>query len=230
MGFNRVADSGFDALNPRTSSREIPSGAVAKRSVKLMTLISAIVFLISAGMLGAHCLLLAPLVLGWLFFYSWTKRFTALSHFVLGISLAMAPGGVWYAVTGVFSWIPVSLMLAVLLWVAGFDLIYSCQDVEFDRTNNLFSLPAKLGIAPALQISRILHVLAICSLIIFGYVFGCGWPYYIATAVFAILVASQHMLVNPNDFSKVNAAFFTRNGLASVVYFLGTLGEYYAAA
>lgn len=226
MAFNRLIDRDIDARNPRTRSREIPAGAVSPRSARTLVLISSCIFFAAAAGLGKHCLVLAPAVLGLLMFYSLTKRFTRYSHIVLGLALALAPGGVWYALTAEVALLPLALMLAVLLWVAGFDIIYSCQDVEFDRSAGLHSLPAKLGVARALLLSRVFHLIAIACLAAFGWMAGLGTAYYIGLVVFGSVLLYQHRLVSPRDLSRVDAAFFTVNGIASVCYFLSVLADY----
>ena len=219
MAFNRVFDADIDAKNPRTSSREIPAGVISRFSVGALVILFSVLFLYGAWKLGVHCFLLAPFVLGILLLYSCTKRFTSWSHVVLGLCLAMAPGGVWYAITGVVSIVPIVLMAAVLFWVAGFDILYSCQDSEFDRTEGLFSLPAYLGIEKSLLLSRAFHGIAVILLAVFGGVAELGWIYMTGVVVFSALLVNQHCLVSPGDMTRVNAAFFTRNGIASVALF-----------
>jgi len=225
MGFNRVIDRRIDALNPRTAMREIPAGIVSVKAAWSLVAISAVVFCLSALLLSFGCLVLAPFVLGWLFFYSYCKRFTSFAHLVLGISLGMAPGGVWYALVGTFDLAPVTLMLGVALWVAGFDIIYACQDFEFDRSKNLHSIPARFGIAQALKFARMAHLLAAISFAVFAITFSLGLPFWIFFAVFLLLVASQHRLVSASDLSRANAAFFTRNGIASIVFLCGVISD-----
>lgn len=225
MGFNRLMDADIDAKNPRTQSREIPAGKLSKLNVKILVFISSLIFLAGSYGLGLHCLILAPLVLGVLLFYSWTKRFTSVSHLVLGLCLALAPGGVWYALTAEFRWLPVIMMAGVLFWVAGFDIIYSCQDEEFDRKEKLFSLPAKIGIGNSLLVARVLHCIATVFLVAFGYCAELGTAYYIGVTIFSLFLLSQHRLVSAEDLSRVDAAFFTRNGLASVVYLLSAAAD-----
>lgn len=220
MSFNRLVDAEIDERNPRTCSREIPSGQVSRASVLLLLLFSSALFLLSAAMLGTHCLALAPLVLGTMFFYSLTKRFTQYSHFVLGLSLALAPGGVWYALSAEIAWLPVPLMIGILLWVSGFDVLYSCQDTEFDRQHGLRSLPARYGNAAAFRAAKILHALCVPAFAVFGLLAGLGVSYWIGLAAFAIVLASQYRLISADDLSKIDAAFFNRNGLASVLILL----------
>lgn len=220
MAFNRLSDRNIDAKNPRTREREIPAGKLSVREVYFLLLVNIICFIASAAYLGIHCLVLSPIVLFVLLGYSWTKRFTAAAHIFLGLALALAPGGVWYALTAQWSWTPIPLMLGVLLWVAGFDILYSCQDFDFDKANNLFSVPVKFGIQRSFIIARLLHLLAFLFLVEFGIVAQLGITYFIGVVVFGLIIASQHLLISPNDLSRINAAFFTRNGIASVVFML----------
>lgn len=223
MCFNRIVDRHIDAMNPRTRNREIPSGQVSVKSVGVLLMASTAVFILSAAGLGWHCLALSPLVLGVLLFYSWTKRFTAGSHFFLGLALALAPGGVWYALAGTIEMLPIPLMLGVLFWVGGFDILYSCQDVEFDTSHGLHSIPARIGVPAALWLARLSHVLAAMSFACFGVIAEMGVVYFAMWIAFTLVLASQHFLVRADDLSKINQAFFTRNGIASVIFFLGVL-------
>ena len=223
MTFNRLVDRDLDALNPRTKDRELPAGKLSVAKVRLLLVFSSALFFGSAYALGTHCLVAAPLVLGILFFYSWSKRFTSLSHVVLGVSLALAPGGVWYALTAQVALLPLLLMAAVILWVAGFDILYSCQDVAFDTGQHLFSLPARIGTTSAVWAARVLHAAAAALLCAFSAAAGFGWPHYLGLAVFAAILFSQHLLISPGNLSRIDTAFFTRNGAASLVYFIAVL-------
>lgn len=218
MTFNRIIDRDIDSLNPRTREREIPSGVVSIRSAWILWGLSCAAFLLASWSLGVHCLVLAPFVLAILCYYSWAKRFTSFSHVILGLSLAMAPGGVWYALTGYAAWLPVWMMAGVLFWVAGFDILYSCQDIDFDRGHSLRSVPVKYGEKGAFAISRACHVLAVLCLAGFGFHAGLGVPFWIGLTLFAVLLLQQHTLVGPGNLKKIDAAFFTKNGLASVVF------------
>ena len=220
MSFNRIVDREIDRKNPRTINREIPSGKVSVKGAYALFLLSVGIFHLAAFGLGLHCLVLAPLVMFFLCFYSWTKRFTVLSHLVLGIALALAPGGVWYSLTGVIAWTPIYMMLAVAFWVAGFDIIYSCQDSSFDKENLLFSIPSHFGIEKALLIAQISHLICSLFLFLFGVVSQMNLLYFLGCVVFSIILASQHFLLSEKDLSKVNEAFFSRNGMASVVFLL----------
>lgn len=222
MGFNRLADHRLDALNPRTAGRELPRGILSRAQVWAFVLVSSAALVVAAGLLNPLCLALSPVALALVFGYSYTKRFTSLSHLVLGMGLAVAPVGAWLAVRGSFAAAPLALGAAVLCWVAGFDVIYACQDVEFDRAQGLHSLPARLGIARALLLARALHVLAV------GFLLALWWlaplhPVYLAgVAGVALLLAYEHSLVRPHDLSRVNAAFFTVNGWVGVGYLAAT--------
>lgn len=217
MTFNRIVDAGYDKSNERTKKREIPSGRISRMEAWLLLLVTIGIFVASAFGLGAHCGALAIPVVAILLGYSFVKRFSLLCHFVLGLSLALAPGGVWYALTAQWSWSPVPLMVAVLLWVAGFDIVYACQDIEFDRSMGLWSIPSKLGVKRALRLAVWLHVGSLLSLAVFGEVFGLGRIFWIGLAAFALLISSQHVSVYRRGLDCVNRVFFTRNGLASFV-------------
>jgi 4-hydroxybenzoate polyprenyltransferase len=223
MGFNRLADQSIDARNPRTAGRELPRGLLARREVWLFVTLSALALIGAAAMLNPLCLLLSPVALLVVFGYSYTKRLTSLSHLVLGLALSIAPVGAWLAVRGRFDAAPVVLALAVLAWVAGFDTIYSCQDVDFDRREGLRSLPALLGIRRALIVSRVLHVAAVILLAAL-YTLAPLHPIYLAgVAAVAALLVYEHSLVSADDLSRVDAAFFTVNGWISVGYFVFTV-------
>ncbi len=226
MGFNRILDRHIDALNPRTMNREIPSNKISCFKAWQLVIISSSLFFLSSGLLGMHCLILSPLVLGFLFFYSYTKRFTKYAHFVLGIALAMAPGGVWYALTAEFAFMPIIMMLAVMFWVAGFDIIYSCQDADFDKSNSLYSFPAVFGLSRALIFARIFHLLTIALLIYFGILNSYGTFYFFGLLIFGSLLIYQHTIISPDDLRRVDAAFFTNNGLASFIYFCSVFLEF----
>lgn len=220
MAFNRYVDADIDARNVRTREREIPAGIVSKRSVLLLTVVSSALFIASAAFLGRHCLVLSPFVLVVLLGYSLMKRFSALCHLVLGFALALAPGGVWYALTAEWSRKPVPLMVAVITWVAGFDILYSCQDADFDRREGLFSIPSRLGVSRAMVCARLLHVVSVGGLFVTGFMFPLGIFYWLGVALFAALLASQHLLLATQGLSQVDKVFFTRNGAASVMLFL----------
>lgn len=218
MGFNRLADHGLDARNPRTASRELPRGVLSRGEVWLFVAASAAVFVLAAAMLNPLCLALSPVALAIVLGYSYTKRFTALSQIVLGLSLAVAPVGAWLAIRGRFDAAPLALALAVVLWVAGFDTIYACQDAEFDRREGLHSIPARLGVTRALRVARALHLGAIVVLLAV-YALVPLHPVYLAgVAAVAALLVWQHTLVRPDDLSQVMRAF-NLNGWVGLLYF-----------
>jgi 4-hydroxybenzoate polyprenyltransferase len=222
MGFNRLADHALDARNPRTANRELPRGALSRAEVGLFVVASAAVFVLAAAMLNPLCLALSPLALLIVLAYSYTKRFTVLSHLFLGLALAVAPVGAWLAIRGQFALPPVLLGLAVMAWVAGFDTIYACQDVEFDRGARLYSIPARLGVAKALWVARGLHGLAVLLLLTL-YFFTPLHPLYLwGVAGVALLLAFEHSLVRAHDLSRVMQAF-NLNAWVSLGYFLSTL-------
>ena len=223
MGFNRLADQAIDARNPRTAGRELPRGVLSRGEVWMFVGVSALALIGAAAMLNPLCLLLSPVALLVVLGYSYTKRFTSLSHLVLGLALSIAPVGAWLAVRGRFDVAPVFLALAVLCWVAGFDTIYSCQDVDFDRREGLRSLPALVGIRRALIVSRVLHVAAVILLAAL-YTRAPLHPVYLAgVGTIAVLLVYEHSLVSADDLSRVDAAFFTVNGWISVGYLVFTV-------
>ena len=218
MAFNRYLDKNFDALNPRTAIREIPSGIISANSALLFTIVCSILFMVCAYLLNPLCFYLSPVALSVILGYSYTKRFTPLCHLILGLGLSLAPIGAYLAVTAQFALVPVLISVAVLLWVSGFDIIYALQDEEFDKTQGLHSIPAAVGKAKALRISELLHL--VCALVLM-YVYasgGFGWLYLAGWFIFITMLVYQHSLVKPNDLSKVNIAFMTANGIASIVF------------
>jgi 4-hydroxybenzoate polyprenyltransferase len=220
MTFNRIADLDYDAQNPRTAARALPTGALSLGFAWAFIAVSAALLVLAAWQLNPLALRLSPVALAILLLYSYTKRFSVWSHLVLGFCLGMAPPAAFIALRGTFDWRVGILSAAVMLWVAGFDIIYACQDVEFDRKLGLYSLPAKLGIAPALMISRALHALMIGLLVWLARSFGLGWIAFAGLAVVAALLIYEHSLVKPHDLSKINAAFFTVNGYISILLLL----------
>jgi 4-hydroxybenzoate polyprenyltransferase len=225
MAFNRWLDRDVDAENPRTRGRELPSGVLTPGAVLALVVLSALVFLAGAWALNPLCLALAPLVLLVLLGYSAMKRVSAAAHLVLGLALALAPLGAWVAVRGNLEGDlapPLLLALAVLTWVAGFDLIYACQDEAFDRARGLHSIPARLGVARALRLSSALHVVTMLTLLLFARAAGLGWVFGLVLGVVTVLLVWQHRLVSPRDLSRVDVAFFTLNGWVSIGLFLGT--------
>jgi len=218
MGFNRLADQQLDARNPRTAGRELPAGRLSRSEVWAFVLVSAAALVLAAWQLGPLCLALSPVALLTILGYSYTKRFTALSHVVLGIALGTAPMGAWIAVRGRFDLPPFLLGFAVVAWVAGFYIIYACQDTAFDRASGLHSIPARLGIARALAVARGLHVVAIALLVSVYVVTPLHPLYLIGVGLVAALLVYEHSLVRPDDLSRVDAAFFTVNGWIGMLY------------
>lgn len=218
MGFNRWADRFIDEKNPRTAIREIPSGMIKANSALWFVIINALAFVVTTYFINPLCFYLSPVALSVVLGYSLTKRFTALCHLVLGLGLSLAPIGAYLAVVGRFDVLPVLFSLAVLFWVSGFDVIYALQDEDFDRDNKLSSIPVWLGRIKALRLSTLLHIVCGSLLVLAGYIGDFGLFYWIGVVVFNMLLAYQHTLVKPNDLSRVNLAFFTTNGVASVAF------------
>ncbi|MCB0839613.1 MAG: putative 4-hydroxybenzoate polyprenyltransferase [Bacteroidetes bacterium] len=225
MAFNRYIDRDIDAMNDRTSKREIPSGIVSPKNALAFVIINSALFILTTWFINKLCFFLSPVALLVILGYSLTKRFTALCHLVLGLGLALAPVGAFIAVTGQFQWEPVILGFAVLTWVSGFDIIYALQDEEFDKANRLRSIPAFFGKGKALVVSTLLHLFTASMIILFGILIEGGWIFWIGAGAFLVLLTYQHILVKPNDLSKVNLAFFTTNGIASVVFACFAIGE-----
>jgi len=225
MGFNRLADRHLDAANPRTAGRELPKGVVSPVSVALLVVLSSAALVFAAWQLNPLCLYLSPLVLAVLFYYSLCKRFTWASHLVLGLSLGGAPLGAWIAVTGSFAWPPILLGVAVLLWVAGFDILYACQDYEHDISAGLHSIPARFGIERALVMARVLHLLAVVVMVLVGRSADLNLVYWVGVGVIAALLLYEHRLVRSDDLTRVNVAFFNLNAVISVLYLLFTLAD-----
>ena len=220
MGFNRIVDRDIDAKNPRTVGREIPSGQISLTSAWAFTLGSAALFVLFSGLLGWLTLALSPIALAVIWGYSYTKRFTALCHLVLGVALALAPTAVWIAITGSYDWAPFLLSVAVGTWVAGFDIIYSLQDAGFDAGQGLHSIPAALGETGALVVSALLHVVTIAGLAALPFLTPLGWPYWIGFAAISGVLVYEHWLVRPGDLSRIGKAFFDLNGYISLLFFV----------
>ena len=218
MAFNRYLDSYFDAKNPRTAIREIPAGIISKESALRFVIINCFLFIAATFFINRICFFLSPVALFVILFYSYTKRFTALCHLVLGVGLSLAPIGAYLAVTGKFDLLPILFSFTVLFWVSGFDIIYALQDEEFDKLQQLHSIPAALGKSKALRVSELLHLLSAICVVGAGVYGHFGWLYWIGIAVFIGMLLYQHSIVKPNDLSKVNIAFMTANGIASVVF------------
>ncbi len=218
MAFNRYLDRNFDAKNPRTAIREIPAGIISKESAVRFVIINCSIFITATFFINPLCFFLSPVALFIILFYSYTKRFTALCHLVLGLGLSLAPIGAFLAVTGRFDWLPVIFSFTVLFWVSGFDIIYSLQDEGFDKSQNLHSIPAAFGKTKALNISRLLHLLAAVTIIYAGFHGHFRHWYWTGVIGFIGMLLYQHSIVKPTDLSKVNIAFMTANGIASLVF------------
>jgi 4-hydroxybenzoate polyprenyltransferase len=230
MGFNRLADRKLDALNPRTNSWELPKGKVKSWEAILLTTIAALLFVYAARRLNPLCFALSPAALAIVFFYSLTKRFTWASHLFLGLALSLAPVGAWLAISGTPAGpadlaIPFSLGLAVLFWLAGFDIIYSLQDYEFDRSHGLYSIPARFGVDWGLRLSSLFHFVTVLFLLLVGLSAHLGPIYWLGVAAVSLILFWEHRLVRPNDLSRINKAFFDLNAYVSLGYFLTTLAD-----
>jgi len=218
MGFNRIADKDFDALNPRTKTRELPSGTISRNSAIIFVVVNSILFIVTTGFINRLTLFLSPVALAVILGYSLTKRFTSLCHFILGLGLSLAPIGAYISVTGSFALIPVIYSLIVITWVSGFDIIYSLQDDEFDRSNRLHSLPSAAGRKRALLISTAVHALTFILVIVAGYLQNGGPWFWTGAFIFTALLVYQHFIVKHDDLSKVTLAFGTTNGIASILF------------
>jgi 4-hydroxybenzoate polyprenyltransferase len=228
MAFNRIVDRRLDALNPRTARREIPAGTIGVREAAVAVVVASGFFLVAAWRLNPLCLALAPVALAWVLGYSYTKRFTRWAHLVLGLGLGIAPVGGYVAVTGAWSdpwWMLHMLAAAVMTWVAGFDVLYALQDVAFDRKTGLYSIPAALGERRALLVARSLHAGTVIALAVVGTAVPAGWVYWLGVAVVAALLLYEHSLVRADDLSRLDAAFFTMNGIISIAFFGFVLAE-----
>lgn len=218
MAFNRWLDVDIDKLNPRTAKREIPAGIISPKNAMFFILVNVAGFMVTTWLINPLCFFLAPVALLVVLGYSYTKRFTAFCHLVLGVGLSLAPIGAYLAVTGQFALLPVLVSVLVLCWVSGFDIIYSLQDEDFDKSQQLNSIPAWLGLQGALRFSEFLHVVTAALVISVGLLGHFHWMYWLGAAVFVGMLISQHMLVKPDDLSRVNIMFMTTNGIASVVF------------
>lgn len=228
MAFNRIADRRYDALNPRTAMREIPSGAMSVPEATASVFVASLVFIFAAWRINPLCLTLSPVALAWVLFYSYTKRFTRWSHLVLGLGLGIAPAGGYLAVTGAWSdpwWLLPALAIAVMSWVGGFDILYALPDAEFDRSQGLYSVPATMGTRSALRVARALHAVTIAALVAAGVASGSSVLYFVGVVVAAGILGWEHSLVSSDDISKLDAAFFSVNGILSVTFFLFVLAE-----
>ncbi len=218
MAFNRWLDMDIDKLNPRTAKREIPAGIISPQNAMFFILVNVMLFILTTWFINRICFFLSPIALLVVLGYSYTKRFTAMCHMVLGVGLSLAPIGAYLAVTGEFALLPVLVSVLVLCWVSGFDIIYSLQDEDFDKSQQLNSIPAWLGLSGALRFSELLHVISAALVITIGIYGHYHWLFWIGAVVFISMLISQHLLVKPHDLSKVNVMFMTTNGIASVVF------------
>jgi 4-hydroxybenzoate polyprenyltransferase len=225
MTFNRIADFQYDKSNPRTSGRALPRGTLSMQFAVAFTIAMSALFVFSAWQLNWLCFYLSFPTLAILLLYSYTKRFTSLSHIVLGFAVGCAPLAAWLAIRGEFAWPPILLSAAVMFWVAGFDLIYALQDVDFDRKTKLFSLPSKFGIASALRVSMLFHALTVLLLTGTATLANLGWIAYVGIAIVAGILYWEHRLVTPHDLSRVNVAFFNLNGYISILLLLTFAGD-----
>lgn len=226
MGLNRIIDRKIDAENPRTKDREIPAGKVKVRDAVIFTVISFVILVFAAYMLNPLCLKLSPVAIAVVFLYPYTKRFTWLSHFVLGIALSAAPLGAWIAIKGTLDWEILLMVFAVIFWLAGFDVLYALQDLEFDKSSGLYSLPKKFGIKKTLILSDIFHFLAWSLLVLTGIIFDLRVFYWLGILIVGGLFIYEHSIVKPNDLSKLDMAFFNMNGYISMTVFVFTLLDY----
>jgi len=218
MGFNRLADRKFDALNPRTKNREIPAGIIGSKAAATFILLNAVLFIATTAFINRLTLYLSPLALLIILGYSLTKRFTYLCHFILGLGLSLAPIGAYISLTGKFSIVPLVYSFIVLTWVSGFDIIYALQDNEFDRSNDLHSVPSSAGIKNAIAVSVLVHSATFGLVILSGFLGNGGWLYWTGAALFSLFLLYQHLIVRADDLSRVNLAFGTTNGIASIIF------------
>ncbi|MCB9046663.1 MAG: UbiA family prenyltransferase [Chitinophagales bacterium] len=223
MAFNRYLDRDIDALNPRTAKREIPAGVINPQNALWFVIGNSVLFIATCYAINMMVFYLSFVALFVILFYSYTKRFTALCHLVLGVGLSLAPIGAYLVVTGFFSWLPLLFSGIVITWVSGFDIIYALQDEDFDRSNKLHSIPAALGVKNALGVSTLLHIVSALLVIIAGAMASFNWIYWTGAGIFIGLLIYQHTLVKPNDLSKVNIAFMTTNGIGSIVFAIFTI-------
>jgi 4-hydroxybenzoate polyprenyltransferase len=223
MAFNRWLDRSFDALNPRTANREIPAGVIKSQNALIFVLISSLLFICTSYLINQLCFYLSFVALFVVLFYSYTKRFTALCHLVLGLGLSLAPIGAYLAVTGKFDLLPVLFSCSVVTWVSGFDIIYALQDEAFDRAQQLYSIPVLLGTRGAIIVSNLLHLGAAILVLTAGFVGHFNYLYWIGAAIYVAMLVYQHLLVKPNDLSKVNIAFMNTNSIASICFALFTI-------
>lgn len=229
MAFNRYLDRKWDALNPRTAIREVPKGLISPQNALTFTIVCSLFFIICTFFINTLCFALSPVALAVVLGYSYTKRFTPLCHLILGLGLSLAPIGAYLAVTGRFDFLPLLFSLAVLFWVSGFDIIYALQDVDFDKSQQLYSIPAAVGKVKALRISEALHLGSTGCVIAAGKIGHFGVLYWIGVALFGAMLIYQHSIVKPNDLRRVNIAFMTANGIASVLFALFVIADLFVS-
>jgi len=225
MAFNRLVDARIDAENPRTAMRAIPAGQLSSGFVAVFTIVASCVFLVGAALLNRLTLECAPFALAVVLAYSYMKRVTRWSHLVLGLALGIAPAAAWIAVRGTFAWRAALLTAIVILWVGGFDVLYACQDFEYDRSVGLFSVPAAFGLEGAFWIARAMHLGVAVLLFVMLHVFGLGVIALVGMCLVVVLLAYEHMIISPRDLTRMNAAFFTLNGIISVVFFVSVAAD-----
>ncbi len=223
MACNRIADAKYDALNPRTKNRALPSKKISRQSYLFFLLSSAALFIFSAYQLNHLAFLVSPVALGIIFFYSWTKRFTVYSHFFLGLALSLAPVGAWVAIREEITITPIILGAAVIFWLAGFDIIYACQDIDYDKQAGLLSIPEKFGVEKALKLSSLFHLIMVFFLMLLLITKQLGWVYLSGIIIVSVLLIYEHSIVRPNDLSKGNVAFFNINGQVSSLLMILTI-------
>ncbi|MBT8763276.1 putative 4-hydroxybenzoate polyprenyltransferase [Desulfohalobiaceae bacterium Ax17] len=225
MAFNRLADLKFDAQNERTRTRPLVTGEISIKATLVFIFFCALIFVGSCALLNRLCLYLSPIALAWSAFYSYSKRFTWLCHYILGSVLGLAPIAGWIAYRPEFNMTPLLVALGVLFWVAGFDILYAIQDVDFDKSRNLRSIPARFGIEAAFGYSAFSHVNTVIFFALAGLAYGAQWIYFVAWGVVSLILVVEHLIISPDDLSRINISFFTLNGLVSMVLFAGVLGD-----
>ena len=227
MSSNRIIDRHIDKINPRTSERHLPAGIIKLKEMQFLAGVSLIIFFVAASQLNYLCLMLSPVAALVVILYPYTKRFTWTCHFVLGFADGIAPAGAWIATTGSFGWEPIVLAFAVATWIGGFDILYSCQDYDFDVRNNLYSLPQRFGVRSAMNFAKLMHVLTIISFVALGILLDINPIYHLGCTIAAFLLIYEHRLVSPTDLTKIDVAFFNINGYIAVVLFICTLAAVY---
>ena len=227
MSSNRIIDRHIDKINPRTSERHLPAGIIRLREMQVLAAVSLVIFFIAASQLNYLCLMLSPVAALVVILYPYTKRFTWTCHFVLGFADGIAPAGAWIATTGSFSWEPIVLAFAVATWIGGFDILYSCQDYDFDIKNNLHSIPQRFGVRRAMNVAKLMHILTILSFVFLGVLLDINPIYHLGCTIAAFLLIYEHRLVSPTDLTKIDVAFFNINGYIAIVLFICTLAAVY---